>query len=65
MILKEKELVDSLEKERDLGILKSRFVSIASHEFRTPLANILSSISLVFKYDTPDLLEKEIYTLKN
>jgi len=58
LILKEKELVDSLEKERDLGILKSRFVSIASHEFRTPLANILSSISLVFKYDTPDLLEK-------
>lgn len=56
--MREKELVDSLEKERDLGILKSRFVSIASHEFRTPLANILSSISLIQKYDTPDLLEK-------
>ena len=56
--VREKELLDSLEKERDLGILKSRFVSIASHEFRTPLANILSSISLIQKYDTPDLLEK-------
>lgn len=58
LINREKELIDSLEKERDLGILKSRFVSIASHEFRTPLANILSSISLVHKYDSPELLEK-------
>jgi two-component system, LuxR family, sensor kinase FixL len=56
--LREQELLNSLEKERDLGILKSRFVSIASHEFRTPLANILSSISLVSKYDTQELLEK-------
>ena len=56
--LREQELLDSLEKERDLGILKSRFVSIASHEFRTPLANILSSISLISKYDTNELLEK-------
>ena len=56
--LREQELLDSLEKERDLGILKSRFVSIAAHEFRTPLANILSSISLISKYDTNELLEK-------
>jgi len=56
--LREQELLNSLEKERDLGILKSRFVSIASHEFRTPLANILSSISLVSKYDSQELLEK-------
>ncbi|MBK8405909.1 MAG: hypothetical protein IPL25_18135 [Saprospiraceae bacterium] len=50
--LREQELLDSLEKERDLGILKSRFVSIASHEFRTPLAKILRSIALISKYDT-------------
>lgn len=56
--LREKELVDSLEKERDLGILKSRFVSIASHEFRTPLANILSSISLIQKYNTSETQDK-------
>ncbi len=52
-----KELNDSLEKERELNELKSRFVSMASHEFRTPLATILSSLSLVTKYG--ELNEKE------
>ncbi len=52
-----KELNDSLEKERELNELKSRFVSMASHEFRTPLATILSSLSLVTKYG--ELKEKE------
>lgn len=37
----------SLEKERHLSQLKSRFVSMASHEFRTPLAGIMTSIDLV------------------
>jgi PAS domain S-box-containing protein len=40
----------SLEKERELNELKSKFVSIASHDFRTPLSAILSSISLVLQY---------------
>lgn len=44
----------ALEKERELNELKSRFVSMASHEFRTPLATILSSISLVNRYDLPE-----------
>ena len=46
----EKKLLESLEKEKELGELKSKFVSIASHEFRTPLATILSSASLISKY---------------
>ncbi len=50
-------LFDALEKERELNELKSRFVSMASHEFRTPLATILSSLSLVTKYG--ELNEKE------
>ncbi len=50
--LREKELIDSIEKERNLNLLKSRFVSIASHEFRTPLANILSSINLIEHYNS-------------
>ena len=64
--IKEKEIVEqalregkekveeALEKERELNELKSRFVSMASHEFRTPLATILSSISLVGKYEKPE-----------
>ena len=44
------ELNEALEKEKELNELKSRFVSMASHEFRTPLATILSSLSLVKKY---------------
>ena len=44
------ELTISLEKEKVVNDLKSRFVSMASHEFRTPLSTILSSISLLAKY---------------
>ncbi len=45
-----KELRQALEKEKELNELKSRFVSMASHEFRTPLTTMLSSLSLVTKY---------------
>ena len=43
-------LQEALEKAKDLSELKSRFVSTASHEFRTPLSTILSSAYLVSKY---------------
>lgn len=45
------ELKKSLEKEKELGILKSRFISMASHEFKTPLSSILSSAALILRYD--------------
>ncbi|MGO4288445.1 PAS domain-containing sensor histidine kinase [Chitinophaga sp. RAB17] len=54
----ESELRISLEKERELNELKSRFVSLASHEFRTPLSAILSSIYLVSKYEGADDVTK-------
>jgi PAS domain S-box-containing protein len=46
----EEDLRLSLNKEKELSILKSRFVTMASHEFRTPLSTILSSTNLISKY---------------
>lgn len=54
----EQEALGALEKEMQLGELKSRFVSMASHEFRTPLAGILSSVSLLARYTAPEQAEK-------
>lgn len=48
------ELHKSLEKEKELNLLKSRFVSMASHEFKTPLSSILSSAALISKYVTTE-----------
>ena len=44
------ELHASLEREQELNKLKSRFLSIASHEFRTPLSTILFSSNLLRRY---------------
>jgi PAS domain S-box-containing protein len=49
--LMEKELLRvALEKEQELGELKNRFMSTVSHEFRTPLAMILTSSELLERY---------------
>lgn len=48
----------ALEKERELNELKSRFVSMASHEFRTPLSTILTSSTLLQRYNETDEIKK-------
>ncbi len=57
--LKQAELLKALAKEKELNELKSKFVSIASHEFRTPLSTILSSTALVKRYGEVDNREKQ------
>ena len=56
----EEGLVQALEKERELGELKSRFVTMASHEFRTPLTAILSSTFLLENYTAQDFEREKI-----
>lgn len=65
---REEEVRLSLERERELNDLKSKFVSIASHEFRTPLSTVMSSISLIQQYkDKHDLdkVDKHIQRIKS
>lgn len=52
----QEELSEALDKEKQLNEIKSRFVSMASHEFRTPLSTVLSSASLMSGY-----VEKQDY----
>lgn len=46
----EEEMKKALEKERELGELKSAFISMVSHEFRTPMTSILASTEFLEKY---------------
>lgn len=62
------ELSEALDKERQLNEIKSRFVSMASHEFRTPLSTVLSSALLLDKYvltEEQPKREKHIERIKN
>ncbi|RRB04745.1 PAS domain-containing sensor histidine kinase [Larkinella rosea] len=56
--LSKDELSKALATERELGELKSRFVTMASHEFRTPLSAILTSADLLNKYTTSEQQDK-------
>lgn len=56
----EEEAQRALGKERELNDLKTKFVSIASHEFRTPLSTVLSSASLIHQYNEKGESQKVI-----
>lgn len=60
----EADIRTALEKEKELSELKSRFISMASHEFRTPLATILSSAELIEHYSHKWNEEKKLNHLQ-
>jgi signal transduction histidine kinase len=55
----------ALEKEKLINELKSRFVTLASHEFRTPLSTILSSTELIGEYIEHDGANAALIKEKN
>ncbi|MFS4416446.1 ATP-binding protein [Maribacter sp. 2307ULW6-5] len=56
----ELEILNALEKEQELNELKSSFISMASHEFRTPLSTILSATNLIERQNAPGKEDKRI-----
>ena len=59
----EEEICSALKKEKELGELKSRFVTVTSHEFRTPLSTILSSADILRRYHHKLTEEKKLHHL--
>ena len=63
-----KQLTEALAKEKELNELKTRFLSLVSHEFKTPLSGILTSITLLEKYTQTEQQakrEKHVTTIRN
>ena len=62
------QLKEALQKEKDLNELKTKFLSLVSHEFKTPISGILTSATLVGKYakeEQQDKREKHLNTIKS
>lgn len=57
-------VLESLVRERELHALKNRFISLVSHEFRTPLTVILSSAELLEHYGAKWPEERRVQHLR-
>jgi len=56
----EADMISTLAREKELNEMKTGFVTLASHEFKTPLSVILSSVSLIEKYPDSDQQDKRL-----
>lgn len=68
LLLSYKQLEFSLEKEKEISNIKSRFISMVSHEYRTPLTVILSSseiLSILYEMHNKDEFDKNIKKIQN
>src|SRR5690606_1606500 len=64
----ENKMKHALQQEKELSDLKSKFLSLVSHEFKTPLSGILTSVTLAGKYkleEQQDKREKHFNTIRN
>ena len=64
----ERKIKDALQKEKELNELKTKFLSLVSHEFKTPLSGILTSATLIEKYtqeEQQEKREKHLVTIRN
>ncbi len=63
----ENKVYRAFQKEKELNMLQAKFMSLVSHEFKTPLSGILTSIGLIDKYNKLNFnkpIDNHVLTIK-